>query len=129
MTRFHRPRHPPPGNMRNLVLVIAIFATLYLAKSVFIPLAFAVTLALILAPAVDWLIKMHASRVLASLIVVFITTVAMGLIGFVIFNQVIQVLGELPSYQDNIHRKIQAMRAPAGGVLGRASETVNELGK
>src|SRR5205085_10564181 len=124
MRRFHRPRHPPVANMRNLVLVIAIFATLYLAKSVFIPLAFAVTLALILAPAVDWLIKIHASRVLASLIAVVITTVAMGLIGFVIFDQVIQVLGELPSYQDNIHRKIQAMRAPSSSVLGRASESV-----
>jgi len=126
MTKFQRSRRA--GSVRNLLIVIAAVAALYLARAILIPLALAVTLALILAPAVAWLVKMHVGRVLAALATVVISVVAVGLIGFVIFNQVVQVLSELPSYQDNIHRKIEAMRTPAGSALGRATETVKELG-
>ena len=37
-------------------------AVLYLARDILIPLAFAITLALILSPAVGWLQKLHIRR-------------------------------------------------------------------
>ncbi len=45
------PRHPSRA-LRTLEILIAVLATLYFARDVFIPLAFAVTLTLILTPAV-----------------------------------------------------------------------------
>ena len=104
-------------------------ATLFLARDILIPLAFAIILTLILSPAVNRLVKAGGGRALAALIMVAISIVSVGGIGFVIFNQLIQVLNELPGYQENIHDKIQAMRAPAKGALGRATENVRELGK
>jgi predicted PurR-regulated permease PerM len=58
-----------------------------------------------------------------------ISLVAAGGISWVIFNQLVGVANELPSYQQNIHNKIQSMRVPAKGPLGRAAESVKKLGK
>lgn len=115
--------------MGAVPILIAVVAVLYFAREILIPLAFAVTLAMILAPAVGWLARLHVGRVFAALAVVVVTVVAAGVISFIIFNQMVQVLNELPSYRDNIHNKIQAMRAPNTGALGRATETVKELSK
>jgi predicted PurR-regulated permease PerM len=72
---------------------------------------------------------MHFGRAIAALAVVVISVLAAGGIGLVIFNQLIQIVNELPVYQDNIHNKLQAIRAPSKGALGRATENVRELGK
>jgi hypothetical protein len=40
-----------------------------------------------------------------------------------------EILNQLPDYRANIHTKIEAIRAPAGGGLGKAATTVNDLSK
>jgi hypothetical protein len=122
------PRRPSRA-IPTLAILIAVLATLYFARDVFIPLAFAVTLTLILTPVVIRLVKMHMPRALAAVGVVVISIVATAGIGFVLFNQLVQVLNELPQYQENIHTKIEAMRAPSKGALARATQNVQELGK
>ena len=104
-------------------------AVLYLAREIFIPLAFAITLTLILAPAVAWLQKLHLGRVPSVFLVMAVTIALAGGVGWVIFNQLIDVANELPSYRENIHNKIQAMREPGKNALGRAADTVKALGK
>jgi predicted PurR-regulated permease PerM len=126
MIRSHARRGS--SSLRTLAILIAVIAALYLARDVLIPLAFAVTLTLILSPAVNRLAKLRVRRAIAALIMVAISIGAAGGIGFVIFNELIQVLNELPGYQENIHNKIQAMRAPTKGALLRATENVRELG-
>ena len=54
---------------------------------------------------------------------------AAGGISYVIFNQVVQVATELPSYQENIDNKIRALRMRDSGALGRAAKSVQKLGK
>ena len=46
-----------------------------------------------------------------------------------IFNQLLDVANQYPSYEQNIHNKIEAMRAPSKNALGRAADTVKKLGK
>ena len=123
--------HPSTNGarIRALPVLIAVIAVLYFAREILIPLAFAVTLAMILSPAVAWLAKLHIGRTFAALAVVLVSIIATGVISFIIFNQTIQVLNEFPSYRDNIHTKIEAMRAPTTGALGRATENVKELGQ
>ena len=58
-----------------------------------------------------------------------VTMAATGGIGWVIFNQLLEVTSELPLYRDNIHTKVEALRAPGKGALGRATASVKELGK
>src|ERR1700722_11486943 len=110
------------------ILGIAI-ATLYFAREILIPLAFALTLTLILSPAVTWLHKIHVTRTPAVLIVILLFVGSTVGLAWVMGNQLIEVANELPNYRQNIHGKLQAMRAPTKGALGRAAESVQELGK
>jgi predicted PurR-regulated permease PerM len=122
-------RSSDSSSIRTFGILIAVIAVLYLAREIFIPLAFAITLTLILTPAVTWLRKIHLGQVPSVLLVMVVSIAVTGGIGWVIFNQLVDVANELPSYQENIHNKIQAMRAPNKNALGRAADTVKELGK
>jgi predicted PurR-regulated permease PerM len=123
-----KPDQPPGSSgVRTAAILIAVIATLYLAREILIPLAFAVTLALILTPAVAWLQKMRMGRIPAVALVIILTVAATGGIAWVIFNQLVGVANELPRYQQNIHNKLEAMRAPGKGALGQAAQSIKEL--
>jgi predicted PurR-regulated permease PerM len=112
-----------------LPLLAVVIAALYFAREILIPLAFALTLTLILSPAVGWLGKIHIGRTPAVLIVILISVGAAAGLAWVMANQLIDVVNELPNYRENIHRKIDAIRTTPRGPLGRAAYSVQELGK
>jgi len=109
--------------------VIGVIAILYLAREILIPLALAITLTLVLTPAVGWLQKLHIRRFPGALLVILVSMAVVGGISYVIFNQVVQVATELPSYQENIDNKIRALRMHDSGALSRAAKSVQKLGK
>ena len=127
MIRPHRPSGS--SSTRTAAIVIAVVTVLYLAREILIPLAFAITLTLILTPAVSWLRKLRLGQAPSVFLVMVISVVSAGAISWVIFDQLLEVLNELPRYQQNIHNKIEAIRTPSNGALGRAAESVKELGK
>jgi predicted PurR-regulated permease PerM len=106
-----------------------VVAVLYFARDILIPLALAITLTLILSPAVGWLQKMHIRRVPGTLLVMLVMVLTASGIGYVILNQLVQVVSDLPGYRENIQNKIAAVRAPNKGALGKAARSVQELGK
>ena len=122
-----RPRNA--AGMRIAATLIAVIAVMYLAREILIPLAFAVTLALVLSPAVGWLQKIHIQRFVAVLAIVTVLVCGTAVVGYVIFNQLVQVVSDLPSYRESIDNKIKALRAPQKGSLGKAAQSVQELGK
>jgi predicted PurR-regulated permease PerM len=117
------------SGVRSAAIVVAVIAVLYLARQILIPLAFAITLALILTPAVALLQKLHLGRLPAVLLIMTLAVAIAGGVSWVIFNELVEVANCLPSYQQNIHNKIQAIRAPGKGAVGRAAASVQELGK
>ena len=123
--------HRPAGfsGVWIATIVVAVIALLYLARQILIPLAFAITLTLVLSPAVAWLQKLHVARAPAVFLTMAVAIAVAGGIGYIIFNQVVGVANELPSYRDNIQNKIRAMRNPVHGAIGRAAESVREVGK
>ena len=114
---------------KRLTAAIAIVAGLYFGREILVPLAFAVTLALILTPIVNNLVRLHMRRAIAALIVVLVIFGLVAGAAFVIFNQLVQVATELPLYQENIDNKIHAIRSPSKGALGKAAENVQEISK
>lgn len=110
-------------------LLVGVVAVLYFARAILIPLALAITLALILSPAVTWLHKLRVPRFAGALLVMLVSVSLTAGIGYVIVNQVLQVINELPGYRENIHNKLKTMRSPHPGALGQAAESVKELGK
>jgi predicted PurR-regulated permease PerM len=120
---------PNSSGIRNIAILVAVVAVLYLARELLIPLAFAITLSMILAPVVALLQKLRLGRVPSALLVMLIATASVGGVSWVIFNDLMEVAIELPGYQDNIDKKIEALNAPGTSALGRAAESVQELGK
>lgn len=113
--------------LRSAAVLIAVIGVLYLGRDLFIPLALAITLTLVLEPAATWMERLRLPRVPSALLVIAMSLAVAAGVGFVILNELIQVLDELPRYQENIHRKIQSIRAPTDGALGRAAESVKKL--
>ena len=122
-------RSPVSSGVRNIAILIAVIAVLYLASEILIPLAFAVTLSLILTPATAWLEKLRVGRIPAALLVMLLSMVGAGAIGWVIFTDLVDVANQLPEYRENIHKKLEAIRSPGTGAVGRAAASVKELGK
>jgi predicted PurR-regulated permease PerM len=121
--------HQPPGSsgLRTAAILIAVIAVLYLAREILIPLALAITLALIFTPAVDWLQKLRLGRIPAVAMVMIVSIAGTGAVAWVIFNQLVGVVNDLPMYRQNIHNKLEAMRAPGKGALGQATKSIKDL--
>jgi predicted PurR-regulated permease PerM len=94
---------------------------MYLAREVLIPLAFALVLSLIWTPPVNWLQKLHIRRAPAVLIVVVLSLGVAGDVGWIILNQLIAVVNELPNYRQNIHEKMISLKSSSKGSLGHPS--------
>jgi predicted PurR-regulated permease PerM len=116
------------SSTRTAAILVVGIALLYLAREILIPLAFAITLTLILAPAVAWFEKiLRLSRVPSVLLVMILAMAVAGSVSFVIFNQLVGIADDLPVYRKNIDQKIEAMRRPGKSALQRAAESVKEL--
>jgi len=120
---------PLPGSSRFLPLIAFVLsiAALYFAREVLIPFALAVLFSFMLTPVVKGLERLRLGRVPSVGIVVLVSLLVAGAIGWVVSNQLIDVISQLPSYRENIHNKVEALRGPAGGALKKAADNVREL--
>jgi predicted PurR-regulated permease PerM len=115
---------PGPGPF----LVLAVTAlTLFFARDLLVPFAFALTLAFLLAPAVSRLEDRHVPRVLAVVITgVLAFTVICG-VGYVVARQLLNVARDLPAYRLSIQKKIASVHSPAGQSLEKAFTAVEDI--
>ncbi len=112
-----------------LLLLAVVILTLYFARQILIPLALALTLNFLLAPAVIFLQKLKLGRMAAVGIVVLGAALIIATIGWVVANQLIGVADGLSDYQINIHNKVAALHAPTAGPLARAVESLRAIGQ
>jgi predicted PurR-regulated permease PerM len=125
-------RSNPTDQWSTLTLIgtlIAALAVLYLAREVFIPFAFALALTLILTPLATWLQRAHIGRVPSVMIVMVAVITLAGLVSWMVANELIEVVDNLPLYSENIHNKVQRLQAPATGTLGRVEKNVEAISK
>lgn len=117
--------------LASLLLVMAIAATLYLAREICVPLALGILLSFLLAPLVRVLQKLRFPHAVAVLTAVVGASVALFLIGGVVAGQLSQLAADLPQYRANMVQKIRAVRGEtqASGALGRAVDVIQSLGQ
>jgi predicted PurR-regulated permease PerM/methylmalonyl-CoA mutase cobalamin-binding subunit len=111
-----------------LVFVLAL-AALYFAKEVLIPLSLAALVAFLLTPAVIRLEKWHLGRIPSVSLILLVSFCAVGSLGWVAANQLIDVFGQLPDYKANIDKRFDALRNPGSGSLAKASQSLKVLSK
>lgn len=118
--------------MRNasLVALLVVTAVLYFARDVLIPLALAVLLAFLLAPAVRRLERWKLGRVLSTAIVVALGFSFIGGVSWIGGRQAVSFAAKLPEYRANVQAKMRVLRDPSAGTqLGKAAEAIKDLEK
>lgn len=96
-------------------VVVGVIGVLYFARDILIPLALAITIALILSPPVAWLQKLHIPRFVGTLLAMVTSLSIASVVTYVIINQLVEVVNELLCYRENIDNKLKTLRAPRTG--------------
>src|ERR1700733_9812182 len=122
-----RSRQDSPA-LNPLVVLAGVILILYFARAVLIPVALALTLNFLLTPMVIWFQKLGLRRVPAVALVMLISVAAIGGMGWVVADQLLEVANDLPKYRLNIHKKIEAFHFSPDGALGRAAASVQAVG-
>jgi predicted PurR-regulated permease PerM len=116
---------------RILTLVVAaiVITALYFARVLLVPLALAILFTFVLAPLVSGLERIRFPRFFAVFLVLGIAVFGIGVMGWTVGNQLIDVTNQLPSYKTNIKEKIDAIHNPKNRRLDKAADAMKELGK
>lgn len=112
-----------------VLLLATVIAVLYFGRAILIPVALALTLNFLLAPAVIYLHRFRLSRVPAVIIVVVIAGAVVGGIGWVVASQLVRIAEDLPSYRANLQAKMTTLHAPSLSPVGKAIRGVREVGR
>src|SRR5882757_2911502 len=127
-------RPAPPSRQRGgflasepLLLVGLVILTLYFARDLLAPMAFALVLNFLLSPAVDRLERWRLSRAPAVVLVILIFFSGLGVTAWVVARQLVHVAELLPDYRENIQTKLDSLHTPIGGAAGNAISTLEEM--
>ena len=120
------PRKTRLSPMFGVLLAITV---LYLAREIFIPLSLALLLGFLLSPLVKHLEHWHVRRSLAVAMVIVSSLVGVGLVGWAVSQQLVDVFNQIPAYKDNIRDKLVALSGRHNPSLNKVKSSVQELGK
>lgn len=111
-----------------LPTVVLIIASLYWAQAVLIPIAVSVLLTFLLTPVADFLERLGLRRVLSVIFIVILAFSFLGAVSWIVTRQLASVANELPTYRQNIRKKIVDIRgAGRGGALEKVQKTAEEM--
>ena len=120
---------PNSSSLLTLIAIVIVIAALYFGRAIFIPIALAVVLTFLLTPFVTWLERCRLGRIPSVFFVLALSFLLIGSVSWKVSGQVMETVGQLPSYRNNIHRKIQSLRVPKDGSLSKAAATVRDLSR
>ena len=115
------------ANLLPAIGLVVGIGVLYFARQILIPFALAILCAFLLNPAVKWLEALRIPRVAAVLLTMIVAFGALGGIGWIVTDQLVEIINDLPQYRNNIDDKMAALRAPSGA--SRLFATLQDLGK
>lgn len=123
---------PPVSTQTILLIITLIVVTLYLAADILMPIALAVLLAFVLTPIVTRLERWRLGRVPSVLAVVVLLFLVIIGFGAVVGSQLGDLADNLPTYQRNIHTKIESLRSVTAstgdrGALKQATDAFRDL--
>jgi predicted PurR-regulated permease PerM len=124
------PNRPPTSSqLLTLITIVVVVGGLYLGRQVLIPFALALVFTFLLTPLVSRLERYRLGRVPAVLVALALGLVLLAALGSVVTTQVVQITRQLPSYKDNLEKKVESIRGARNGSLSKASAGVKEIDK
>jgi hypothetical protein len=129
-----QPKNPGPYKWLPAILALGALALgvglLYWAREVLIPISLAVLIALILAPIVTLLRRAGIGRTVSVILTVVFAFLLIGGMGTLVVTEVGRFANDLPTYQQNIQKRIADLKgAIKGGSVKRIQNTVEEVMK
>lgn len=117
------------GSLHTLAIVIVAILALHFGQDILVPFAVAVLLSFVLAPLITRLRRIGVPRVPSVLLVVVFAFMLIGAVGALVGTQLVSLAHNLPTYQQNIEKKIKSFQtaAPEGGLVDRTSQMLREL--
>lgn len=110
-----------------LLLIGVIILVLYFARTLLVPLAFAIVLNFLLAPAVARLEQWRVRRGPAILLVILVFSFGLAGVSWVVARQLVHVVETLPDYRVNIEDRFNQLHTPMGGPAGKAISNLEEM--
>lgn len=127
-------RHVQPSFVRNpsgfgILTTIAVVAALYFGRDLFLPLAIAMLITFALSPLVSRLRGFGVPLIASVLAAVTLAFAAIGLFGLVVAGQLGDLARELPTFQGNIVKKLEALQSTGreNGLVSRLSRMVADI--
>ena len=127
-------RPVPPTRQRGgflasepLLLVGLVILTLYFARDLLAPMAFALVLNFLLSPAAELLERGVSGDRVSVVLVILIFFSGLGVTAWVVARQLVHVAELLPDYRENIQTKLDSLHTPIGGAAGNAISTLEEM--
>lgn len=113
------------------IMMIAVVAILYFLREILIPLAMAVLLSFVLAPAVAFLQRWRFPRALAVVVSVLAAVAVILGLGAVMGGGVRDLAKDLPRYEGVLREKIHVLRSFTAGsrAFDQAATMIEDLGK
>jgi predicted PurR-regulated permease PerM len=128
-TRLLKRALPLFTGLAAVLLVLALGAILNLGRDIFVPVALAVVLSFVLAPAVRGLQRLGLPQGAAVMIVVLLAVGAFAGLALVVGGQLAALGADLPRYQGTIRDKLLALgSAGSDGTFSRALKSLEEIG-
>jgi predicted PurR-regulated permease PerM len=127
---MERPSNFPTSSHRLPLAAFVIgIAAMYFAKDVLVPFALAVLFAFLLTPSVSRLESLRLGRMPSVAVVMIVALSLVGGIGWIVGNQLIDIVNELPNYTNNIRTKLDSFHGSHSGGLAKATDNVQKLSK
>ena len=109
-----------------MLTVVGVVAVLHFAEDVLVPVGIALLLAFLLAPTVARVERWGLNRPIAVALTSLVAFSLLGVLLYVVVQQFIGLVEQLPSYRENLLTKIHSLPGSGGG-LDRGVATVKEL--
>ncbi len=123
-----QPAQPPAAGADPLWLIAAlmVLAALHLGRDVFIPMALALLLSVVLIPPARVLQRIGLPRPLTVTLLLLLALSAIGATMLLVVSQVLALAADLPSWETNLRAKLRTL-SEGSGVLDRAAGTLRRL--
>jgi predicted PurR-regulated permease PerM len=105
----------PGSKTETIVITSAVIAGLYFGSEILVPIALAILLSFVLAPAVRMLHKLGLGRVMPVAITVVLTVLVLAALGGLIAAQLRDLSNDLPRFETTLIGKVQALRGVSNG--------------
>ncbi|MGH9572810.1 MAG: AI-2E family transporter [Candidatus Acidiferrales bacterium] len=118
---------PDIRHLLGIVTAVVVVAALYFARIVFIPVALAILVAVVLTPPVSFLERLRLPRAFAIFFVIAGLVCTAGLIAWTVLPQFVDLMAQLPEYELAIQYKVDALKGKTSRKLSTATKSVQSL--